>query len=218
MNFPIKVNYKYTSNSYLANKWLHELPDMFAADFEVASRYTNKEKELAACRLNMTKDREVKRELRQIVESDGLSYPSYTCITHLSIAISDRDSFIIICDNDGIRKLVTNFLVTTNKLQLWHNCSYDFKHIYYLQHRIPKNFIDTQLLAKSLINNADNLSGDTKLKSLMGYAYGAWAVARESNFILEDMYNEDMLKYTAIDSAATYKLYCDILEDIHASY
>ena len=45
----------------------------------------------------------------------------------------------------------------------------------------------------------------------MANYYGDWAISKD-NFTLEEMYNEDMLRYTAIDSCATYKLYKDYYE------
>ena len=46
----------------------------------------------------------------------------------------------------------------------------------------------------------------------MAYAYGAWAIAKD-NFTLDEMYDENMIKYSATDACATYKLYQDILKD-----
>ena len=43
MEYPIKVNYQYTNNMYRAKQWLDNLPDLFAADFEVSSKYTLKD-------------------------------------------------------------------------------------------------------------------------------------------------------------------------------
>ena len=49
---PIQVNYEYTNNLYKAKKWLQGLPDLFAADFEAASKFTVKEKELIKYKLD----------------------------------------------------------------------------------------------------------------------------------------------------------------------
>ena len=79
--------------------------------------------------------------------------------------------------------------------------------------KIPKKFIDTQLLAKSLITDANSIKNNFSLKELMSYAYGTWAISKD-NFTLEEMWDENMIKYAAIDSCATYKLYMDILQDL----
>ena len=214
MDTPIIVNYEYTNNLYKAKKWLQGLPDLFAADFEVASKFTAKEKEHIKYKLdNYRLKDENERILLQQLTSDGWSHPSLTVITHLSIGWSDRDSYVIICDSPAIRNLVYQFLITTPKQQLWHNAVFDFKHISYHTGVLPSNYIDTQLLAKSILNDADSFKDRTSLKELMGYAYGDWAISKE-DFTLEEMWSESMIKYAATDSPATYKLYHDILEDL----
>ena len=211
---PIQVNYEYTNNLYKAKKWLQGLPDLFAADFEVASKFTIKEKEHIKYKLdNYPLKNESERVLLQQLTSNGLSHPSLTVITHLSVGWSDRNSYVIICDNPAIRNLVYQFLTTTPKQQLWHNAVFDFKHIFYHTGVLPSNYIDTQLLAKSILNDADSFKDRTSLKELMGYAYGDWAISKE-DFTLEEMWSESMIKYAATDSPATYKLYHDILEDL----
>ena len=213
MEYPIAVNYEYTNNLYKAKQWLNNLPDLFAADFEVASKFTKKQKEVLKLRLENCYNNEKQRILLQQITSDGLSHPSLTYITHLSIGWTDRDSYVIVCDTEQIRELILNFLITTNKLQLWHNSIFDFKHIKYHTNVIPLNYLDTQLLARSILNDADSFKDRTGLKELMSYAYGSWAVAKES-FTLEEMWDENMLRYTATDPCATYKLYQDILEGL----
>ena len=214
MDTPIVVNYEYTNNLYKAKQWLSNLPDLFAADFEVASKYTKKQKDLIKHRLDNYKLAfEKERVLLQQLTSDGLSHPSLTVITHLSVGWTDRDSKVIVCDTERIRMLVLDFLISTTKQQLWHNCVFDFKHIFYHTGVLPQDYIDTQLLAKSLLNDADSFKDRTGLKELMSYAYGSWAVAKES-FTLEEMWDENMLRYTATDPCATYKLYQDILEGL----
>ena len=215
MDYPIQVNYEYTNNLYKAKKWLQGLPDLFAADFEVASKFTAKEKEHIKYKLdNYHLKGESERILLKQLTSNGLSHPSLTVITHLSVGWSDRDSYVIVCDNPTIRNLVYQFLTTTPKQQLWHNAVFDFKHIFYHTGVLPSNYIDTQLLAKSILNDADSFKDRTGLKELMGYAYGDWAISKD-DFTLEEMWSEDMIKYAAIDSPACFRLYHDILESLN---
>ena len=214
MEYPIKVNYEYTNNLYKAKQWLDNLPELFAADFEVASRFTLKEKELIKYRLDNYKlSFEEQRILLQQLTSDGLSHPSLTVITHLSVGWSDRDSYVIVCDNPAIRNLVYQFLTTTPKQQLWHNTVFDFKHIFYHTGVLPSNHIDTQLLAKSILNDANSFRDLTGLKELMQYKYGTWAISKD-DFVLEEMWNSDTILYSATDSCSTFALYQDILEDL----
>ena len=216
MDSPIVVNYEYTNNLYKAKQWLNNLPDLFAADFEVASKYTKKEKELIKYRLDNYKLAfEEERVLLQQLTSDGLSHPSLTTITHLSVGWTDRDSKVIICDTERIRMLVLEFLITTDKKQLWHNCVFDFKHIFYHTGVLPQNYTDTQLLAKALLNDADSFKDRTGLKGLMGYAYGAWGISKD-DFTLEEMWSEDMIKYAATDSCACILLYEDIQSSLNS--
>ena len=209
----ISVTYEYTSNSYHAKQWLKNLPDLFAADFEIASKFSLDDKELNKIFLKQNYSKRAKRVLLQEITSDGLSHPSLTTITHLSIASSESEGKVIVFDDDYLRSMVLNFLITTDKTQIWHNCQFDFKHIFYHTKKIPKKFIDTQLLAKSLITDANSIKNNFSLKELMSYAYGTWAISKD-NFTLEEMWDENMIKYAAIDSCATYKLYMDILQDL----
>lgn len=210
----MKVEYEYTDNAYKASKWLNELPDLFAADFEVASKFTAKEKDYLQLKYGLMKDLdfEQKRVIRQQIESDGLSHPSLTVITHLSVGWSSTDSRVIVCSSDKIRNIVYDFLINTDKTQIWHNAVFDFKHILYHTGYIPKKYIDTLLLARCILNDANGFKNNVSLKELMAYAYGDWAISKD-NFTLEEMWDENMIKYSAIDSAATYKLYEDILKD-----
>lgn len=213
----IQVEYEFTDNAYRASQWLGDLPDLFAADFETASRFSSKEwQDLLKLKLNLIPENdkhfEQRRELLQWLEADGLSHPSLTLITHLSIGWSDHEAKVIICSNNTMRELVCNFLVSTNKKQLWHNATFDFKHILWNTGKLPKNYVDTMLLAKCILNDANQFKNDVRLKSLMAYAYGAWAISKD-NFTLDEMYDENMIKYSATDACATYKLYQDILKD-----
>lgn len=213
MEYPIAVNYEYTNNLYKAKQWLNNLPDLFAADFEVASKFTKKQKEVLKLRLENCYNNEKQRILLQQITSDGLSHPSLTYITHLSIGWTDRDSYVIVCDTEQIRELILNFLITTNKLQLWHNAIFDFKHIKYHTNTIPLNYLDTQLFARSILNDANSFNDRTSLKELMAYAYGDWALSKD-DFTLEEMWNPNMIKYAATDSSSCFKLYSDIMIDL----
>ena len=214
MEYPIKVNYEYTNNLYKAKQWLDNLPELFAADFEVASRFTLKEKELIKYRLDNYKlTFEERRVLLQQLTSDGLSHPSLTYITHLSVAWSNKDSYVIICDSEPIRKLIFNFLSSCEKTQIWHNSVFDFKHIFYNTGLLPRKYIDTQLLSKCLLNDANPFRDLTGLKELMAYAYGDWALSKDM-FTLENMWEENTIRYSATDSTACFKLYEDITLDL----
>lgn len=214
MQISLPIDYEFTNDIYKAKKWLENMPDIIACDFEVASKFTAKEKELIQFKLNNYRlGDEERRVLQQQLVSNGLSHPSLTVITHFSIAESYSKSYVIICDIHRIRQLICNYLINTNKLQLWHNAQFDWKHIHYYTNSFPKNYLDTMLLARSLLNNANSMYSKVGLKELMSYTFGEWAISKDS-FTLEEMWNPKTIKYAAIDTLATFKLYEDIQEEI----
>jgi hypothetical protein len=214
MDNPIQVKYKYTNNIYKAKCWLEDVPDIFGADFETASKFTAKEKEIIKFRLNNFKmSKEQRRVYEQQVMSSGLSHPSMVVITHLSIGLSENEAFVIVCDTPHIRQLVYDFLVATPSKQIWHNASFDFKHIKYHTGKIPKNFEDTMLLAKCLINDCNSFRDRVGLKELMSHKFGDWAISKDE-FTLEEMYKESTIKYASIDSVSTLHLWYDINKEI----
>jgi hypothetical protein len=215
---PLHVSFKSTSSTYWGSKWLESLPDLFAADFEVAPRADGSQKKMDQWRLDKFSpvlSREEKRLLKQSVNSTGLSHPSLTTVTHLSVAWSDHDAYVLVCEDPNMVDMLMRFLVNTDKTMLFHNFGYDGGIIYYYTHKLPKHVIDTQLLAKSILNNADHLKGETGLKTLMSYKYSKWGLSKDS-FTLEEQNKDYMLEYSATDACATYALYQDILKDLEA--
>lgn len=201
------INYKYTSNWYEAYKWLSALPPVIACDFEAASKYTTKEREAMKLELAEETDRNKRINLSAAISSNALSHPYYVTLTHLSIAWSETDAIVIILANEMIRKYVMRWLVHVKNKQIWHNFSYDGKLIYYwTRGRLPKDVEDSALLAKTLLNHVEVWKANVKLKHLMGYKYGSWAVSADK-FDLEHMHNKGLIKYTAIDACATYALW-----------
>ena len=205
----IQINYEYSSNLNTIKKWLINLPPLIACDFETSSKYYRKEKELLKYKYKVCQTPALKRRLNQQKESDGLSHPSLSVITHLSIAYSNKDAYVIVCCNNTLRQFVCNYLVSADNIQLWHNTSFDFKHIYYHTKSLPKSYIDTMLLAKSLINDANHSKSLVGLKDLMKYMIGDWSLSKDV-FTLEEMWNEDTIRYAATDACLTMKLYEDI--------
>lgn len=212
MQTPTVVNYKSTNNIVEANQWLRELPSVIACDFEVASCYTDDQKADFQLELDALEDQNslYSHTLRQKIASDGLSHPSLSVITHISIAWSETDALVIITDTPRLRARIFEFLVTTPSTQIWHNLGFDAKLITYnTGGRFPQNFEDSQILAKTILNHVDNFKSKTGLKELMGYKYSAWGVAPDY-FNLSQMYNEDLLLYAATDACATMALWNEI--------
>lgn len=147
-------------------------------------------------------------------ETTGLGHPSKTGLTHLSVATSPTEGFVLIFSQYNMEKIVLKWLVETSIKQIWHNFVFDGKHIYFRKLGLPKDFEDSQQLAKSLLNHVDVWKANTSLKELMGWRYGKWAIAAD-DFGYEKMHDPDVIKYAAIDAMATYQLWLDIQGDLH---
>lgn len=210
----MKIDYTVTSNSYTAKSILENLPDPFSIDFEVSSKYSDLEKiEMTKNLDNKNISREDKRLLKQAINSTGLSHPSLTDLICVSLGESSCKAYVINLQNQCVKSIVFNYIISTNKLQIYHNSCYDLGLVYYYTKKYPKNWIDTQLLAKCLLNNVDNSKSLTGLKHLEGNEYGDWGLAKD-NFKKEEMNKDYFLRYAATDACATYRLYEELMESI----
>ena len=210
---PIKVTYKVARSAFKASQFLDEIKqaDLFAADFEASVKYTPEQRQAMQAELDTNPSKLRAIQLRSALDATALDHPSHCTLTHLSIATNDHSAYVFILDNRQITNLVLEFLVTTPIKQVWHNASYDFKHLLYHTGRMPLNYEDTQIFAKCLVNHVDTYKANTGLKELCGSTYGAWSLSSD-NFDLSHMYDETMLQYAAIDSAATFWLYNKLLD------
>jgi DNA polymerase I-like protein with 3'-5' exonuclease and polymerase domains len=202
----ISVSYKSTSNAYTASRWLSSLPPLIACDFETAVKYTPQELALFREELETNPPKERAIYLQAALKADGLSHPSHTTLTHFSCATSEDTAFVLILDSMTMIRYLLNFLVTTPIKQIWHNASFDLRHIHYHTHKFPIDFEDTQLLTKSLLNHVETYQSSAKLKELVGFKYGPWGISSD-NFDRAHRYDEEVLKYAATDAAATYYLW-----------
>lgn len=205
------VTYKSTSNPYIALQLLNSLPSVIACDFETASKYSDSDKLQLQAELDLLEDKKTDYALalKQRIASTGLSHPSMVDITHLSVAYSESEAYVIITDTPKLRSLILNWLVTTDRLQIWHNASYDFRLVYHATNKFPPNYEDSQIFAKTLLNHVEVHKANTGLKRLMGWRFGSWAVAADS-FNLSRMYDEDVLLYAATDAVSTLCLYNEL--------
>lgn len=219
MQFVTKVEYTSSNNLFTIIETLNRLEkeyDVLGCDFESCSRYSDEEKEEMKEFLEKneeTLDREEKRQIRQFIESDGLSHPSLTYITHFQVAWNDHESFVAILDTEQKRKTVFRWIVKTKVKQIWHNLSFDGKHIMYHTGKLPQNFEDTEVLSKTLLNHVETYKAKVGLKELMGYKYGSWAISKDA-FNLSQIYDEELIKYAATDPCACFSLYEEIMESL----
>lgn len=215
VTFEIPVDYESTSDPNVAKKWLEDLPDLFAADFEAAVKYSDEKIEHAkkeAKNEELTKKERI--AFQQIANATALGHPSHCMITHLSVAWSENSSKVIIVDSKEMLNIVLDFLTTTQKTQIWHNYSYDGRLIRYFTGKDVINMQDTQIFAKTLLNHVEIFKANTRLKDLMGEYYGDWGIDSDY-FHVSQQYEPKVLKYAATDSCATYKLWdllCDFIK------
>ena len=212
----IEVDFVYTTDSKKAAKWLSALPDMFAADFEVAVKYTPQQLAHFKTLLNSTAiTKRTRITLESKIKATALDHPSHTCLTHFSCAWSASDAFVLVLDNEEICNTLLKFLVTTDKKQIWHNASFDFKHIYHYTNKLPKNYEDSQIRAKCILNHVETWKANTGLKELAGKWYGDWGISSD-NFDVSQMYEDKVIRYAATDACATYKLWESITEYVES--
>ena len=203
----IKVKYKSTSDAETAKEWIKEIPDVFSADLETAVKYSERRIKEAK---EIAKDKSESRELRilnqAIAKATALGHPSHCTITHCSIGLDEENALVFIIDNQEVADVILDFLVETDKTQVWHNYCYDGKFLYYYGGGTAKNVEDTQVFAKTLVNHVEVHKAAVSLKILAGDWYGDWAIAKD-NFSIEHQYDEKVLKYAATDAVATFKLW-----------
>lgn len=208
METPIKVNYVSTNNALTANQYLRDIAKapIFAADFEVAVKYSDQDIESFKTELIVCTNKRRWQELNSRVLATALDHPSHTVLTHCSIALNDHEAYVFILDNKAITNRILQFLVSTEQQQIWHNASYDFRQLFYRTGLMPKFYEDTQIFAKSILNHVETHKANSGLKELAGHMYGAWGISAD-NFTVEQMYEPHVLQYAAIDACATFWLW-----------
>lgn len=211
----LKVTYKSTANALTANTFLRDISKhpVIACDFEVASKYTDQERALLQAQLSDESLPHLSRmEAKAKLHSTALDHPSHTVLTHLSVAVSETEAYVFILDNPAITRRVLQFLITTPQKQVWHNFTFDGKHILHRTGKLPLDFEDTQIFMKTLINHVDVHKANTGLKDLAGYMYGSWGISSD-NFTIAQMYEPHVLLYAATDACATLWLWNRLLSN-----
>jgi len=213
----IKVNYRVFSNSYSIRKELSKVLSDYAFlsfDTEVRSLYNKDERSEAKKYLKEAKtDDYYYKQARVVSESSGLSYPEITETTHFILGISEDFSYIFVCRDHATEKFIWNKLAEYEGTIAVHNSLFDLKIMYERTGKLPKNFVDTALKVKCLINHVNIWKSKTGLKELMGSYYSPkWSLM--DDYEPEDLKNKDFLMYAAIDGAATFKLHSMIDEEL----
>ena len=135
-----------------------------------------------------------------------MSYPSLVNVSHFVFGLSRKQSIILIVNNEREELNVWNWIRNYKGLLLIHNTLFDLKVMYHRVGCLPEYYEDTQIMAKSLINNSNNWKSKVALKVLMGSHYSPeWTLIDE--YEPENPRDPKFLMYTAIDGASTFFLY-----------
>ncbi len=213
----IKVNYKIYGTIAVVKKVLKRLDKAgkpISFDLETRSIYDKATREEAKNYESEALSIQEQNTLALVSKSSGLSHPSIVKVTHMIIGVDLEDSIIIIPD-DKLEKLVFDWLAETDLKVLIHNASFDLKIMYHRVGKFPKDFEDTQQLAKSLINDCNTYRSKTGLKVLVGSEYvPKWSMKEETNYEVKDLKNKAFLEYCAIDGSAVHLLWNNLKESI----
>ena len=138
--------------------------------------------------------------------SSGLSFPSITRTTHFIFGESKSKSHVVICQSDKMEIIIWQMIAEYEGRLLVHNSLFDLKIMYQRIGCLPKDFIDTALMAKCLINHVNIWKAKTSLKELMGSHYSPkWVLMND--YEPKNLKDPDFLMYAAIDGAATFYLW-----------
>ena len=208
----IKVEYEMYSTTWRIHNALVELQSLPVLSFDTETRgvYTAEEREEAKQYLKEENISVSDRALAlQVAENSGLSFPTLIRVTHFIFGVSESKSIVLVCAQPSMEKLIWQWIASYNGKLLVHNTSYDLKIMYSRIGKMPKDYEDTALLAKCLINDAEVWKAKVGLKDLMGSYYDpAWSLM--DDYEPDDLKKGSFLMYAAIDGAATFKLWYDM--------
>jgi len=221
MNNRVKVTYDVYSSQYSVRKRLQKLlkeSDILSFDTETRSIYTKEEREEAKEYLKEVNTTDpYYKQARLVANTSGLSYPSIIKTTHFQFSKSKNHSHIFICNSNDLELYIWNTIADYSGKLIVHNAMFDLKICYQRIKKLPKNYVDTALMVKCLINHVDVWKSKIGLKDLMGEYYDPkWALLAE-DYEPKNLKDENFIKYCAIDSAATYYLHDLVLKEFENS-
>lgn len=217
----IHVNYESAATVFKATIFLDKLKSYQLLSFDVETQALYSQSEIKQAKSIVNKgtsnySRNESKLLKQIARASGLSNPDIVKVTHFIFGISEDFSYIIIANSPYEELRVWNWLAKFPGKLLVHNCLYDLKIMYNRIGKLPQDYEDTQLMAKTLINDADDFQSRVGLKVLMQPYYDPkWTMLDDEGYNITDYKKESFLRYSAIDGAATFKLYQLLLEQVN---
>ena len=214
MNYT-KVDYTVYTSAWSIREKLKELVSvpLLAFDLEARSMYTKEEIKEAEGLLDVLPIGSEDHKLCSVVSrSSGLSYPSIVKATHWLFGLDEHTAIIMIAHTDIEETMIANWVADYEGLLLIHRATFDLSIVYNRTNRLPKNIVDTQLMAKCLVNDVDILKARTGLKHLMGSYYPPqWGMYEDYDIL--DLKDKAFLEYCSYDVSATIKLY-NMLQDL----
>jgi hypothetical protein len=205
----IHVNYNVYVSNYAIKKQLPKLlakHSILAFDTETRSVYNKELRKEATEYLKSVNTSDLLYKQALIVSaSSGLSFPSITKTTHFVFAESRYKSHVVVCNTPEIEMFVWQLVADYDGKFIVHNALFDLKIMYKRVGSFPKNFEDTSLMVKCLINHVNIWKAKVGLKELMGSYYPTrWALMND--YEPENLKDPKFIEYAAIDGCATYYL------------
>lgn len=217
MSAHIKVDCVLHTSNYSIRKnlpaLLKEFP-LLSFDTEVRSVYDKAERLEAKEYLKDTNPLDpLYKQARVVMESSGLSFPSIVRTTHFIFGTSRSKSHVIVCTTPEIEMFIWNAIAEYEGKLIVHNSLFDLKIMYQRIGKMPKDFVDTALIIKCLINHVNIWKAKVGLKDLMGEYYDPKWVLMD-DYEPEDLKLPSFIMYAAIDGAATFHLYELVQEEL----
>jgi len=206
----IVVSYRVYSTLYNINKVLRELNTYSVLGFDVETRSIYTQEEIKEAKVLLKHPELVSPEyliaIKQVARANGLSTPRLIKTTHFIFGISHTYSIILIAQDAKTEMALWYWVVNYPGKLLVHNTGFDLKICYQRTGKLPIDYEDTQLLAKTYINDAENWKAKVGLKVLMGNQYDPkWSLFEDYN--VKNLKDKKFLDYAAIDGAAVQLLW-----------
>jgi hypothetical protein len=211
----IEVKYEVFGTLYSINKQLQILNRLPVLGFDVETRSMYTQEEIKEAKKLLKKPEEIHPDhlihVKQVARSSGLSNPRIILTTHFIFGLSENEAIIFIAHDQRAEIVIWDWLVKYKGKLLIHNTGFDLKICYQRTGRLPADYEDTQLLAKSYINNAIDWKGKTGLKELMGGYYNPkWSLFEDYN--IRNLRDKQFLDYCGIDGVSVVKLWNQLQE------
>lgn len=211
----IVVKFEVAGTAWKHNQMLKmlEKEPLLGLDTETSGVYTKQERKQAKLLLsNTSASPKLRRQYSLIANNSGLSFPSLVKVTHFILGICKDYSVVLVTSTPAEELRVWKWISNFQGHLVIHNSLFDLKIMHHRIKKLPKNYTDTALLAKCLLNSANNFDALIGLKELMGNYYKPeWNLFTE--YEPENLFDPRFLEYSATDGAALIHLWEDLEEE-----